>query len=142
MKKFCPISSKKVDENVTRITASFSILVLLLFIFTPQKWLIVLLFTDYFIRGFIESKYSLLYIISRKLTNVFNMKPNMINAGPKIFAAQVGFFFSLLIGIFHVLNMPIAVYTTASILLICAFLEVSIALCVACKIYPIIQHRK
>ncbi|MBK8805473.1 MAG: DUF4395 family protein [Bacteroidales bacterium] len=107
-------------------------------------------FTDYFIyyscfgyrflyKGFLNSRYSFVFFLSSKLNMLLGNEKKQINAGPKIFAAQVGFVFFLLLFLSFVLQFSIMYYTTLIVFLICAILEFAVGFCVACKLYPFIR---
>jgi len=101
--------------------------------------LIGVLLVDYFIRGFGNNEYSVLTQIGKKIVTVLNIKPKPINAGPKIFAAQVGFIFSTAIFTGIIAGVPLLVLIAGGTLLFCALLEFAFAYCVACQLYPYLR---
>ena len=60
----------------------------------------------------------------------------MINAGPKIFAARIGLTLTVIAFLFALFNFNQAATITMAILGFFSFLEFSLGICVACKIYP------
>jgi hypothetical protein len=68
------------------------------------------------------------------------LQQNLINAGPKIFAAHIGLIFSCLIIISFVLNSFLPAYSLAGVLLLFSFLEAAYGICVACEIYPFVYR--
>jgi len=138
MKKniICPISNKKINENVARINGGLTSLILLISLFTNSIVPILFLSIDFLIRGLELSKYSILSKISNIILNIFHVKSIMINAGTKIFASRVGFLFSILILLFYFLNLIYVSIGIGVVFLICASLESFFNYCVACKIYP------
>lgn len=60
----------------------------------------------------------------------------MINAGPKIFAAKIGFWASAAIALAAFFDIPAAYYAFGGILAIAASLEALFEYCLGCKIYP------
>jgi hypothetical protein len=64
----------------------------------------------------------------------------MVNAGPKVFAAKIGFVFCCAISTFYLLNFPLISMAFGLIFSMCAALEALFRFCIACKIYPFIQR--
>lgn len=134
----CPISINKIDENVARLNGTFTVLLLALFLITQSIVPIAFLFVDFLLRGAELGKYSLLAIVSKFLLNLFKVKKQPINAGPKIFAARIGVIFG-----FGILVTSAFQFSTFSLILtavfgLCAFLEAAFSFCVACQIYPFV----
>lgn len=139
MNEMCPISFVQVNEKAMQINAALTILSLMLFFFTPYKWIILVLSIDFFIRGFLNPSYSFYSSLSKTVLNIFKIKPSMVNAGPKIFAAKIGFLFCCMIAASYLLNFEKAAWITGLIFTVCATLEAIFKFCVACKIYPFIH---
>ena len=134
----CPISDKRINENVARGNAFLTVALLTSFLFTSNVFIAVVLLVDFLLRGFEFSKYSPFAIISRKVTQLLGIKPKHINAGPKIFAARIGIIFSLLILVSTLLGLNAVAITFTGIFGVCAFLEAVFGFCVACQIYPLL----
>ncbi len=141
MKEGCPISGYEVDEKIARANAFIVFMSTLLINFTHVKWLAFVLCIDYFLKGFVGMKYSPLGGISRMLLHRFHIKPFFINAGPKIFAAKIGFVCSLFISIFYLSAHPTAMMVVGIMLMGCSFLESFFNFCVGCKMYTVIMTR-
>lgn len=133
---FCPISFKKIDENVARLNGFFTVVLLFVFLVTSSILPVLLLLADFLVRGIEKPQFSPLALLSKFILSRFNAKPHLINAGPKIFAARIGLLFSLLItlSVLFGLNVPAIIFTL--VFGICAFLEAAFNYCVACKLYP------
>jgi hypothetical protein len=93
----CPISNRITNEQVARVNAGLTLLVILGFIITSQIWLIGLLAIDFLFRGLELTGYSPVYFTSKGISGMLGLHQKPINAGPKIFAARIGFMFSTLI---------------------------------------------
>ncbi len=140
MQKVCPITEKRIDENVARLNAFITVVFILLYIvFNFWAGMIFLLF-DFTMRGFIDRQYSLIAQTNIKIVQALRLKPKLINAGPKIFAAQVGVLFTILIVLGLALNYTLFPLVLAGILGFFSFLELSFGFCVACQIYPFIRR--
>lgn len=136
MANACPISFERINERIARVNGAFTVLSMIVFLFTPFKAIVLILGADLFIRGFLNSDYSFYSLLSRTLLQVFNINPVMTNAGPKIFAAKVGFVFCFGISLFEYFAMPSAAQIVAAMLMFFAFLEAAFGFCVACRMYP------
>jgi hypothetical protein len=133
---FCPISFTKIDENVARLNGFFTVLILVVFWLTGSVIPVVFLVFDFLARSLEQPKWSLLARISKWILKFASIKPKLVNAGPKLFAARVGLLFSVLVLITAIVGWDVA---SAIIVLIfggCALLESAIGFCVACKLYP------
>ncbi len=134
----CPISDKKIDDHVARINGAFTVLFLSAFIITGNLVPILFLFVDFALRSGKYSRFSVFSFLSRKIIKLFSIKPELINAGPKIFAARIGFVFNILIlssVLFGLDNLSIAF---TGVFGACAILESVFGYCVACQIYPLV----
>ena len=142
----CPISDQRIDENVARFNGFFTVVILSVFAITANVLPVLFLAVDFFLRGANLSKYSVLSFISKRITHALSLHKNLINAGPKIFAARIGFAFTIAILVSFVFDASFLAYSFAAIFGLCAFLEAAFALCIACEIYPyfykIIYHSK
>ncbi len=130
--------SKQVNAKVVRINAALTILFLALFILTPYKWIILLLAGDFLIRGFFKQTYSPFCGFSKTLLRVFNVKPRMVSADSKIFAAKLGFFMCCILIAMQLFGWPKTGILFAAVFLCFAALEAAFGFCMACKIYPFV----
>jgi len=133
---FCPISNKKTDEYVARLVASFTVILLVVYILTSSVIPVLFLVLDFFIRSIEKPKYSPLAIVSKWILRLLQAKPHLINAGPKIFAARIGLLFTFLIALSALAGFDILALIFTAIIGICALLEAAIGFCLGCKIYP------
>lgn len=138
MNSMCPVSFEKIDENIARLNASQAVLFLLLFLFSPWKWIILIVAADFCIRGFWQPKYSLFAMISKKIITLTKLKPVFVDVAPKIFAARIGFFFCFLLTAAWILNQNAAAWIIGLMFAACALMEAAFRFCVACRIYPIV----
>jgi len=138
MVQACPIVSFQINKKVARLNALFTLIVLILFIFTDIKCIVFFLCLDFF-RAFLKGRYSLTSFFSKFLLKLFGVKPSMINAGPKMFAARLGFLFCLLIFLSYLFNFLLIANILSSIMVILASLEFFFGFCLGCKIYTLLQ---
>jgi hypothetical protein len=125
----CPTSTEKVSETGVRLIATMAVIALLVSLFVLQPYkaynvaLMAFMTVDFGLRGFGYKKYSPLAKLSSAIISVFKLGSKPINAGPKIFAAKIGFFCSLATAAFLALNWTTAAIAVAAMFLSCAALE-------------------
>jgi hypothetical protein len=130
----CPISLKMTDTCVARLNAALAAIVAVVCLFWPNYLLPLLLAGDFFMLGFLEIK-SPRSVLSKKIASVLKTGKK-VNAGPKIFAAKIGFWVSLVIFICAVARWSVAFQIFAVILAIAAGAEALFEFCLGCKIFP------
>lgn len=135
---FCPISQNRIDEHVARLNGGFTVVLLSIFLISSNIFPILFLLIDFAQRSGKYAKYSLLAYFSRQLLKVLSVKPLLINAGPKIFAARIGLFFNFAIIVSYLIGLPNLAYLFTGIFGIFAFLESGFGFCVACQVYPLV----
>jgi hypothetical protein len=139
MSLLCPISDRYVDENTARLNAFFAFSLILIFFLTPFKWIIFLLSADFLLRRILQGKYSVITQISLLTSGALSLKKIRINAGPKLFAANVGFMLSLMTGILYFAGLPYASFVLAGTLAFFTLLESIFNICAACILYPLVS---
>jgi hypothetical protein len=135
---FCPISDRRIDEHVARLNGAFTVVLLSVFLASGSIIPVVFLLIDFGLRSSRWYRYSVLSSVSKTIVQTVGLKPALINAGPKIFAARIGLVFNIAI-IFSFLagwNTPALIL--AGIFTTFAFLESAFGICVACLIYPVV----
>ena len=142
MNKVCPVSYQQVNERVAQLNAVLVILSMLVFVFTPFKLIIAVMAIDFFVRGFINPAYSLYSAVSKTIIRALKVKPLMVNADPKVFAAKIGFLFASSILVTYFSGYYGVSLVLVSILVLFAALEAVFRFCLACKIYPYIYRIK
>lgn len=139
MKKIiCPVSTERANENIVRITAFWVILLTGIFILFPNPFIPLYLAIDFYIRAFTRLRYSPLSWISSGISRSLNLSPRRIDKAPKIFAARVGFLFSVLMLTLVLTGFTLAAVSTASVLVLFAFLECVLNFCAGCWVYTYI----
>jgi hypothetical protein len=136
----CPVSDKKVNEKAARINGAFTVLLLIVAGLTQSVIPLIFLTIDFIFRATDYSKYSLIGITSSGLVRYFGLNENIINAGPKLFAARVGIVFCSLAIFSIVLNSFGVAIVLAGMLGLFSFLEAAFGICVACEIYPFVYR--
>jgi len=142
----CPVSPERVDENRVRATA-FGVVVTMGFFLMTEWWIFpALLGLDFFIRAFTKLTYSPISWLGHMLVRMIGTDPVWIDKAPKIFAARIGFIFSVLTLAGTLLGMTLFSFITASTLVIFAFLECGLNFCMGCwvytyVVYPLVRKR-
>ncbi len=138
----CPFSPQTANERVVRMTALITVVILLTGLFSNLKWIALLLSFDFFIRGFTTLPISPLRRGARAQVKILRLKPKMINAGPKIYAAKIGFFMALIITILSFAGLRAPARIMAEIMVLAAGLEAFLGICLGCHLYSLTQKVK
>ncbi len=134
----CPLSSERFPDQISRVNALLVIVLLSLYVIT-QSWMIpAFLVFDYYSRGFLNSKYSLLAKLSVKTSKWLSLKGNMIDKAPKIFAARLGFTFTIAILFANLLGYTGISIGISSMLILFAGLECVLNFCLGCWVYTLL----
>jgi len=131
----CPISDQRVNEQVTRFNAMFAIAVIVSAFVLNSVFLLAFLMADFFMRGFTEMKFSPISYASHYLSNTLSLPVKMIDKAPKVFAARLGFLMTTVIAGLFILNLELASFIVAGMLIFFASLEFVFAICAGCMIY-------
>ena len=140
MSLVCPISDRSVDEYTARLNAFITFALVLVFFLTPYRWVLFLLAADFLLRRILQGRYSLITRISTATRGVLALKRVMINAGPKLFAANVGLTLSVLAAVFYYAVMHYVSFALAGTLAFFTFLESVFNICAACILYPFVSR--
>lgn len=131
----CPISDQRVNAQVTRLNAMFTIEIVVLAFAMNSVLLFIFLMADFFIRAFTEIKFSPINFASHYMSHALNLPIRMIDKAPKVFAARLGFLMTTVISGLFIFSFKIASVVVAGILIFFASLEFLFAVCVGCMIY-------
>lgn len=135
----CPISYKQIDGTIARINAFFITLLVVIFLYTSLSVVAYILSIDFFIRLYVNKKFSPIFNLSRITKKILNLRTNLTEAAPKRLAAYFGLFFSMFISVESTLGLYETAYITSLILLFCSSLELFFNYCLGCKIYYIVK---
>jgi len=133
----CPISTERINSTVVRIIAVLITIIAFLALLLDNYLITSFLIFDFFSRAFLAGKGSLLKVISLQLSNYFQLKIKLIDAAPKVFAAKIGFIFSVVIFVSQLFQLHSAAFLAGGILIVCAALEGLFGLCLGCYFYTI-----
>ena len=136
----CPISTERVDSNVSRLTVFFNVVLMVLFILTLQPIFIYLVAFDYFIRAWMDAKYSPLRWLALTIVNSLNLQKNPIDLAQKIFASRLGFLCAFASSILISINYPTAAVGVAALLMVLSVMDSVFNFCVGCLIYNYIVY--
>jgi len=140
MAQSCPLAFRHIDGTITRLNAVSVILLLSLFVFTPNPLILVLLGLDFMIRLFGNKRYSPIFQISRVMKKLFGLKTEMVDAGAKRLAAYFGLFFVFAALASALAGLTVVTYAVIAVFMFCLSLELLFGYCIACKIY-FIYHK-
>lgn len=131
----CPISNDLVNSKLTRIYAIITFVSIAVYLFTPFKAIIYLTATDFLIRVLFTVKYSPICNLIKYILKVSQTSTHMVNAGPKKFAAKIGFIFSMMMLLGHILGYSTFSYFVGAMFFVAVGLEAIFGYCLACAIY-------
>lgn len=131
----CPVSGERVDENMVRATAFGVVMIMGLFLITGLWIFPAFLGIDFFIRAFTSNPFSPLSWMGSKLVRLLSVEPVWIDKAPKVFAARIGFVFSMLTLAGTLLGLELLATISASTLVLFAFLECGLNFCMGCWVY-------
>jgi hypothetical protein len=134
----CHISSDCIDSNVSRLTVFFSVLLMVLFNITLKPIFIYLVAIDYFIRAWMNAKYSPVKRLA--IINILNLQKKPIDLAQKIFASRLGFLCAFASSILISTNYPTVAISVAALLLVLSLLDSVFNFCVGCLIYNYIVY--
>lgn len=140
MTEICPITDERINERIARANAFITLSLVVAFILTDIKLLLIILIADFLLRGFLKGKYSPVKKASGWIIRLINPTPKYINAGPKQFAAKIGFVLSVAVLTLFILQLFTISFIVAGILIFFSFLESVFGICVACIIYPFLYR--
>lgn len=138
MIQICPVSDKQINANLSRFNAGFTVLMSIGYILSSSWVFALIMAADFVLRNLCEGKLNPVIKLNNYLISVIQINNELINAGPKIFAARVGLALSVLVLGFSIAGFPVAAIFFAGILGLFSFLESVFHICVACILYPYI----
>jgi hypothetical protein len=124
----------QLNEKVIRLNAFFTILAAIYILLFSNEWVALFLAIDFLIRGFTHLL-SPLALLSKLIVRLLKLTPISVYAPPKKFAAKVGFVFSIVIFLFTLVQWEFMSILVSIILIVCAFLEAFLKICVGCYVY-------
>jgi len=135
MIQICPVVNFQINKKVARLNSFFTLIIFVLFVFTDIKYPVFFLCLDFFFRAFLKGRYSAVSFLSKSFLGLLKIEPSMANAGPKIFAARLGFLFCFLISLFYLFSFFSIANFLSFIMIILASLELFFNFCLGCKVY-------
>ena len=140
MKTVCPLGKKKIDEHASQLVGIF-VLILLILNYFFTNYILWFLLLDFLARS-INTRYSLLARLSRKILDLFNVKPKPIGASPKKFAARMGLLFVIILLSLLSIDCFIGYQITFILFFVAVALEAFFKFCIGCKIYTLLSYLK
>ena len=134
---------ERIQERKVRAIALQVVIISALAILFKQPVVMLLLSADFMIRAIINSRYSLLSLISRNfLADVLPFRNKMILVRPKKFAAAIGMILSAAAGIFGMTGQIMPMIYLTAILLLFSFLEAFLKFCAGCLMFGFLIQLK
>jgi hypothetical protein len=130
----CPVSALRIDETTARVTGFMMATMISLYAYTGMIYFVMAIAIDYFIRAFTNLKHSPFSWFASQVVRIFGWPEVKIDKAPKIFAARVGFLFSLAGVVLYYIH-PTSSLVVSLLLMAFALLESILNLCVGCLVY-------
>ena len=131
----CPISTVKIDLNVSRLTVFINVVLMALFVYTLNPIYLAIVTIDYFIRAFLDGTYSPIRYVAAQIVSVLPLEKKPIGLAQKVFASRLGFLCAIASGFFLMLGYTTASIISIGILLVLSFPDSVLNFCVGCLIY-------
>ncbi|MBN8838066.1 MAG: DUF4395 domain-containing protein [Sphingobacteriia bacterium] len=140
----CPVDFVVTNENKVRLNALWVLILSIVYLFT-NWWIIpAFLSVDFYCRGFGKAKLSLISLLSETTIKTLKIAHKPIDQAPKIFAAKVGFLFSIVAAVTQIIGFSTAALVSIAVMSFFAFLESVFKICAGCYVYTFyikfIQH--
>lgn len=144
----CPITGDQKDNTTIRVVAgvvltitTITILIGLQVSSILAATIFGLLALDFIIRGFLLPKYSPLAKLAKGLVIFLKLGQQLVDSGPKIFAARIGVLFTISGTVLYLLGNITGATIVAGILLVCAGLEAFFNFCLGCWMYSLLPGK-
>lgn len=131
----CPVSSEKVDSNVSRLTVFLNVLLMILFLVFLNPVFIIVVTADYFIRAFFKVEYSPLRLLAMAICGTFGLPKKPINLAQKIFASRLGFLCAFAATVSFFAGSQTTALIIISLLGVLSTLDSVFNFCLGCVIY-------
>ncbi|MDR1995876.1 DUF4395 family protein [Azonexus sp.] len=125
----------QVCSNAYRLQAAMSFAIAALYLFTPYRWVSLLLVLGGFLRGFVSPHYCLSYRLFSGITSKLGLG-KMQNAGSKMFSDKIAFVAGMVMVASWLLDSEIGMIPAAAILIF-SLLKILTGFCVACWAYTL-----
>ncbi|HJW72744.1 MAG TPA: DUF4395 domain-containing protein [Geothrix sp.] len=132
----CPIVPALLDGRAARWAALLSLVILALAVWRGWGLVVLGLALDFLLRALGRPGFSPVARAAGFLRRASGFSGQMVNAGPKQFAASLGALLSLAIGAALLAGWPAVGRGGALLLGLCAGLEAFFGFCVACQLHP------
>lgn len=131
----CPVDFKTIDEHKARFTALWVFLLTIAYLVLDSWFPAGFLLLDFSLRGFEYGKYSPLNSLSDAVLSIIKLDIKPVDQAPKLFAAKIGWFFSITIMVSLWFEATTFATLLVSILALFSLLESSIGFCAGCYLY-------
>ena len=136
----CPISTEKIDNNVSRLTVFLNVLLMGIFIVTDNPIYLMLATMDTMIRAVLHTRYSPFKIISSFIIRLSGIQKKPISLAKKVFASRLGIICGLISLGFYYLDMPLVSLSIAAFWMSLSILDSVVNFCLGCIIYSYLVY--
>lgn len=134
----CPISDKKINENIARISASLVMVIAGLGIYFNSAYVFLFLAVDFALRAFTNGGFSPVKQTSQLLIKLLDIKYKPLDEAQKKFSAELGLILCTAGFILLLSGYSLIAAMLGLLLVLFAFLESVFKFCIGCVIYTYI----
>jgi hypothetical protein len=143
----CPISPERIPEHLPRVIALLVIGLIVTYLFTGFKPLLLFLLVDFIVRGAGKGQFSLIQHAASSISKIVKLKSELIDKAPKVFAARLGAVMIALALALEMGSLSAGAFVIAIVVASFAMLECVFNFCVGCYFYsliilPLVYRRK
>jgi hypothetical protein len=135
----CPLNDQQIDNNVARLNAFWSLVLLVAGVFWPP--LLWFLLVDFALRAF-KRPWSPLAQINRGLLDALQIAPSPVDLPAKIFAERLRLAFTAIAVLLQALQWQQGLILFVLAFTIPLILEGVMAFCVGCRVYSLINKNQ
>lgn len=139
MSESCPMIFVNVDSNVSRLSALFTSLVVIVYILSLNVYFLYFLALDFYMRLFAKKELSLIFVSAKFIKGLLRLQDKNVDGGAKRLAGFLGLSFVTLLIAANYLHFELLSYLIALVFLSCSLLDALFDYCLGCKTYHIIK---
>lgn len=135
MAQACPINFTTVDETISRIISLFTMTLVVIFVFTDVKTVLIVLGIDLLVRLYGDKKLSPLFHAAEWVKQLLKLPTSNVDGAAKKVAGHFGLIFILLLLLSAFVGNALLLNAVAGVFVGCLLLDLLFGFCLGCKMY-------
>lgn len=135
MSQVCPLLFRQIDSTISKISASVVMALVIVYLITMCKLILVFLILDFILRLSGKKSLSPVFLFANGAQAVFKLPVRLEDAGAKRLAAFFGLSFMVGILASDLLEWTFGIWIIAFAFMSCVVLDLLFNYCIACKVY-------